>query len=118
MRPEIRRRYNRVKRIRRRIQILTRCIVVVAFAFMAGVILFQQTQIASSEIKNRVKVYHSYEVKEGDTLIGLADLFVGREYREYFLNEVGRVNQLRNPHKIEAGDILLVPVYLDEDPRK
>lgn len=58
------------------------------------------------------KYYTSVEVKEGDTLWGIAEEYMTEEYkdRDTYIDEVCKMNHITG-HVIRTGTTILVPYY-------
>lgn len=66
---------------------------------------------APAPVEN-VATYEKYVVKSGDTLNGIAYRFYGR-YNEAKIQEIQRVNEIKNPAALKIGQELMIPVSTD-----
>ena len=57
----------------------------------------------------RTGAEQKYIVKQGDTLNGIAYRFYGK-YSEEKINEIQRVNNIKNPAALSIGQELIIPV--------
>ena len=101
----------------RRRRILIFCVTLILMFSMGvgfGTLLAKAEE---TEKKPAYKYYTSIEIQKGDTLWGLADVYMDRDYYETrvdYINEVMRINHMVSGRLI-AGKKLIVPYYSSEE---
>lgn len=110
-----RRRRNKIRRMR---LIRRRCILL-AFTVVLVLVLSLSYHAISSEAntgeESKFKYYTSIEVKYGDTLWSIAEDYLGSEYTSAkdYIHEVMEINHLKDEF-VSAGQYLVIPYYSTE----
>ncbi len=84
----------------------------VAFIMIVGLSVALGSNLASAHDKAEQKFYKSIEIKEGDTLWGIAKEYRGDDYNSIYdyIDEVMSINGLTSD-RIHAGQYLTVAYY-------
>ena len=101
--------------MRRRKMVLKRRIRMVIVAFiliLIGILVIpiSNFKVAASEKNMRQIEYKTYVVQYGDTLWGLADSYMGKNFKNYqdYIHDVMRANGM-NQAMIYEGQLLIIP---------
>lgn len=105
--------------MRRRKMVLKRRIRMVLAAFiliLIGILVvpISHFKVAAGEKNNRQIEYKTYVVQYGDTLWGLADSYMGKDFKNHqdYISEVMRANKMSQA-VIYEGQMLIIPCEED-----
>ena len=104
--------YRRKTAFKRRI----RMVIIAIILMLVGILVVPVShfKVAASEKMNRQMTYQTYVVQYGDTLWGLADAHMGKEFKNHqdYISDVMRANGL-NQAVIYEGQLLIIPCESD-----